>query len=142
MKTNKKCDPSLQYVKVKVTQLCLTLCDPMDYIVHGVQYSGLYSRSGPFSSAGDLPNPGIESRSPTLHVHSLPAEPQGTPKNTGEGSLSLLQWIFLTQELNRGLLHYRQILYQLSYEGSPMREAMREAFTAYKALMLGLNIYI
>ena len=35
------------------------------------------------------------------------------------GSLSLLQWIFLTQELNQGLLHCRQILYQLSYQGSP-----------------------
>ena len=31
------------------------------------------------------------------------------------GRLSLLQQIFLTQELNRGLLHCRQILYQLSY---------------------------
>ena len=28
----------------------------------------------------------------------------------------LLQGIFPTQELNLGLLHYRQILYQLSYE--------------------------
>jgi len=35
------------------------------------------------------------------------------------GSLSLLQGIFLTQELNWGLLHCRQILYQLSYEGNP-----------------------
>ena len=34
-------------------------------------------------------------------------------------SLSLLQWIFLTQELNWGFLHCRQILYQLSYQGSP-----------------------
>ena len=34
------------------------------------------------------------------------------------GSLSLLQWIFLTQELNRGLLHCRRTLY-LSYQGSP-----------------------
>ena len=49
----------------------------------------------------------------------LPAEPQGKPKNTGVGSLSLLQGIFLTQELNRGLLHCRQIVYQLSYHGSP-----------------------
>ena len=39
-------------------------------------------------------------------------------KNTGVGSLSLLQQIFLTQELNRGLLHCRRILYQLSYQGS------------------------
>ena len=36
-------------------------------------------------------------------------------QNTGVGSLSLLQGIFLTQELNWGLLHCRQILYQLSY---------------------------
>ena len=35
------------------------------------------------------------------------------------GSLSLLQWIFPTQELNRGFLHCRQILYQLSNQGSP-----------------------
>ena len=34
------------------------------------------------------------------------------------GSLSLLQQVFLTQELNQGLLHCRQILYQLNYEGS------------------------
>ena len=34
--------------------------------------------------------------------------------NTGVGSLSLLQWAFPTQELNRGLLHCRQILYHLS----------------------------
>ena len=36
-------------------------------------------------------------RSPTLQADSLPAEPQGKPKNTGVGSLSLLQQIFLTQ---------------------------------------------
>ena len=37
-------------------------------------------------------------------------------KNTGVGSLSLLQGIFLTQELNQCLPHCRQILYQLSYQ--------------------------
>ena len=36
------------------------------------------------------------------------------------GSLSLLQWIFPTREPNWGLLHFRWILYQLSYEGSPL----------------------
>ena len=35
-------------------------------------------------------------------------------------AFSLLQQIFLTQELNQGLLHGRQILYQLSYQGSPI----------------------
>ena len=40
-------------------------------------------------------------------------------QNTGIGSLSPLQQIFPTQEVNRGLLHCRWILYQLSYQGSP-----------------------
>ena len=50
------------------------------------------------------------------HRHS----PWNSPgQNTGLGSLSLLQGIFPTQGSNPGLLHYRQILYQLSYKGSP-----------------------
>ena len=99
-----------------------------------------------FPSPGDLPSPEIDSRSPTLQVDSLPAEPPGKPKNTGVGSLSLLQgtfptqesnWglgkpknteggslsllqgIFQTQESNWGLQHWRWILYHLSYKGSP-----------------------
>ena len=43
-------------------------------------------------------------------------EPQEKPKNTGVGSLSLLQWIFLAQESTWGLLHCKQILYRLSYK--------------------------
>ena len=54
-----------------------------------------------------------------INMVSLPAEPQGKPKNSGVSSLSLLQGIFPTQESNWGLLHCRWILYQLSYEGSP-----------------------
>ena len=48
------------------------------------------------SLPGDLPNPGIEPRFPTLQMDSSPAEPQGKPKNTGAGSLSLLQGLFPT----------------------------------------------
>ena len=51
-------------------------------------------------------------------MDSLPADPQGKLENTGVGSLSFLQGIFLTQELNQGLLHCRWILYQLSYQRS------------------------
>ena len=72
------------------------------------------------SSSRDLPNPGIEPRSPALQEDSLPSEPPGKPKNTGVGSLSILPGIFMTQELNRSLLHCRRILYQLSYQGSPL----------------------
>ena len=64
-------------------------------------------------------NPGIEPKSPALQVDSLPAEPQGKPKNTRVGSLSLLQGIFPTHKSKWGLLHFRWILYQLSYQGSP-----------------------
>ena len=59
-----------------ITQLCLTLCDPMD---------------SPRSSPG---------------------------KNTGVGSLSLLQGIFPPQGSNPGLPHCRRILYKLSHKGS------------------------
>ena len=48
-----------------------------------------------------------------MQADSLPAVPPGKPKNTRVGSLSLLQQIFPTQESNLGLLHCRQILYQL-----------------------------
>ena len=50
-----------------------------------------------FPSPGNLPNAGIEPRSPTLQADSLPAEPSGNPKNTGMGSLSVLQQILPTQ---------------------------------------------
>ena len=73
----------------------------------------------PFPSPGGLPNPGIEPWSPAFQADPLPVEPQGKPKNTGVGILFLLQCIFPTQELNWGLLHCRQILYQLSSQGSP-----------------------
>ena len=54
-----------------------------------------------------------------MQADSLLAEPPGEPKNTGVGSLPLLQGIFLTQESNQGLLHCRWIPCQLSYQGSP-----------------------
>ena len=64
-------------VKVKVAQLCLTLCDPRDYPVHGnLQARILEWVDFPFSR-GPSPNPGIKPRSPALQVDSLPAEPQG-----------------------------------------------------------------
>ena len=57
---------------------------------------------------------------PALQAESLPFESPGKPKHTGMGSLSLLQGIFPTQELNQGLPHCRPILYQLSYQESPV----------------------
>ena len=104
-------------VCVKVTQLCPTLCDPMDCPWNSpCQNTGVGSLS---LLQENLPNPGIKPRSSTLQADSIPAELPGKPKNTGEGSQCLLQQILPTQESNQGLLHCRQILYQLSYQGSP-----------------------
>ena len=44
-----------------------------------------YWSGQPFPSPGDLPNPGIEPRSPALQTDSLQSEPPGKPKNTAVG---------------------------------------------------------
>ena len=86
----------------------------MDYTVHEILQARILKWVA-VPSPGNLPDPGMELGSPALQADSLPAEPQGKPKHTGVGCLSLLQQIFPTQEWNRGLLHCRQILYQLIY---------------------------
>ena len=66
-------------VKLKVSQLCLTFWDPMDYTVHGILQARILVWVGsPFSRGSSQP-----------------------------------------QRSNPGLLHFRQILYQLSHQGSP-----------------------
>ena len=111
-------------MKVKVTESCPTLCDPMDYRLPGSSVHWIFQARilvwVAFPPPGDLPDPGIKPRSPTLQVNSLPAEPPGKPKNIGVGNLSLLQRIFLTQELNPRLQHCGWFLYQLSYQGYHM----------------------
>ena len=57
--------------------------------------------------------------SDSLRPHGLCSPWNSLGQNTGGGSLSLLQGIFLTQGLNPGLSHCRRILYQLSHKGSP-----------------------
>ena len=63
--------------------------------------------------------------SDSLRPHELPSPCNFPGQNTGMGSLSLLQGIFPTQELNWGLLHCRGILYQLSYQGSPGKNILQ-----------------
>ena len=78
-----------------VTQSCPTFCDPMDCSPQGSSIHGILQgrivELVTFPSPGNLPNPGIKPRSPTLQADSLLAEPQGKPKNSGMGSLSILQ---------------------------------------------------
>ena len=128
---------TLQYLSISFTESdrslsCVWLCDPMDYTVHGIlQARMLEWVASPFSRGSSQPRDWP--RSPALQVHSLPAEPQGKPKNTGVSILSLLQWIFMTQESNWGLLHCRRILYQLSYWGSPNRSLLMIYILTLKA---------
>ena len=103
---------------------CPTLCNPLDCSppgssVHGDSPGKITGVGCHALLQGNLPNPGIEPRSPALQADSLPSEPPRKPKNTGVGSLYLLQGIFPTQESNPGLLHCGQILYELCHKGSP-----------------------
>ena len=63
-------------MKMKITQSYLTLCDPMDYTVHGILQARILEWVAfPFSR--DHPKPGIEPNSPALQADSLPAEAPG-----------------------------------------------------------------
>ena len=72
--------------------------------------------------AGGLDGKESESRSVisnSLRLHGLYSPWNSPGQNSGVGSCSLLQGIFPTQGSNPGLLHCRQILYQLNHQGSP-----------------------
>ena len=107
-------------MKVNCAQSCPTLCDPMEYTVHGILQARIlewvafhFSRGS--SQLRDWPQ--------VSHIAGgffTSWETREAP-NTGVSSLSLLHQIFLTQGSNQGLLHCRWILYQLSYQGSPWR---------------------
>ena len=62
------------------------------------------------SSRGSSP-PRDQTQVSQLQENPLLSELSVKPMSTGVGSLSLLRGILLTQELNRGLLRYGQILY-------------------------------
>ena len=57
--------------------------------------------------------------SDSLQPHGLYSPWNSPSQDYGVSSLSLLQGIFSTQASNPGLPYCRQILYQLSHEGSP-----------------------
>ena len=83
-------------MKVKVAQSSPTLCNPMDSTVQGILQARILEWVAfPFSSGPFQPG----DQTQVFHITgcSLPAEPQGKPKNIRVGSLSLLQQIFPTQ---------------------------------------------
>ena len=89
--------PLIVWSEVQVAQLCLTLCDPIYYTVHGILQARILEWVAfPFSRGSSQ----HRERTQVSRIAALPAEPQGKPKDTGVGSLSLLQQIFPTQESN------------------------------------------
>ena len=86
-------------VKVKFAQWYPTFCDHMDHMVHGILQARILEGSLSLLLGSSQPRDRTQV-SHTLQADSLPAEPPGKPKNTGVGSLSLLQQIFPTQESN------------------------------------------
>ena len=100
---------------MKVTQSCLTLCDPMDCTVPEIFQARILEWVAlPFCRGSSQPKDRTQVSCITGGFFTN-REPQGKPKNTGVGNLALLQRIFPTQEANQGPLHCRQILYQLSF---------------------------
>ena len=93
-----------------------------------VYWSGL-----PCPSPGNLPNPWIKPKSPALQEDSLTSEPAGKPKNTGVCSLSLPPGDLADPGINQSLLHCKRILYQLSYQGSPLSGILEFKPKSYQA---------
>ena len=102
-----------EYLKVKVTQLFPTLCDPMDCIVHGILYVRILEWvSFPFSRGFSQPR----DWSQVFHIAGIFFTSWAT-RNTWMHCNSFIQEIFLTQGSNPPLLHCRQILCLLSHWG-------------------------
>ena len=81
----------------KSLQSCQTLCDPMGPNIAKVPLCIGFSRqeywSGfPCPPPEDLPNPGIESRSPALQSDSCPSEPPGKPLVSYSGQKKCPTW--------------------------------------------------
>ena len=88
----------------------------MDCIVHGILQARILEWVAfPFSRGSSQPR----DQTQVSHIAGgfFTSWATRETKNTRVGSLSLLQQIFPTQELNQGLLHCRCILYQLNCEG-------------------------
>ena len=67
--------------------------------VHGIFQARIYWSGLPFPSPGDLPNPGMEPRSPALQTDALLSEPLGKPRTRGSKHQRSLQEIIRRQTI-------------------------------------------
>ena len=108
-------------VKVRVTQSCPTLCDPMDYIVHAIfQARILKWVAFPFSR--DLPKPGNEPRPPVLQADSLPAH-KGSSGDREGGGVAMV--IYMTKHSKISLFY--SILPVSICDGNKMLKKLEES---------------
>ena len=101
---------------VLVTQLCPTLCKPMDYNPPGslsMEFSRQEYWSGwPFPSPRELPKPGIKPRSPALQADSLLSEPQEVFTSViktfkeGEKRMKEKAWVVSSRNLDEGFFFF------------------------------------
>ena len=76
----------------------------MDYTVHAILQARILQRVAvPFSKGSSQPRDGTQAS--RIAGGFFTSWATGKPKETGVGSLSLLQQIFLTQKSNQGLPH-------------------------------------
>ena len=105
-------------VKAKVVQLCPTLCEP-HRLVHGILQARILEWVAFLFSRGSS-QPRDQTQVSHIADGFFTSWATGKSKSTRVSSLSLLQEIFPTQESNWYFLRCRWILYQLSYQGSPL----------------------
>ena len=111
------CGAIISNIKWKSLSHIRLFATPSTYTAHEILQARILEWVAfPFSRGSSQPRYWTQV---SLTAYSFPAKPQGKPKNTGVGDLSLLQQIFQTQESNQNLLQCRWIFYQLSYQGSP-----------------------
>ena len=91
----------LSTVGVSLSQSCLTLCDPMHSTIHGILQTRILEWVAfPFSRGSSQPRD--RTQVSCIAGGFFTNWVTGKPKNTGVGSLSLIQGIFPTRELNQG----------------------------------------
>ena len=133
---------------MKVTQPCLTLCDPLYSPWNSPGQNTGVGRC--FFLQGDLPNPGIKPRSPALQADSLPAESPGKPKGRRLSDKELMFKLWCWRRLLRVPWTARRsnqsILEEINRENSLERLMLKLQYFGYlmqrpnslkKTLMLG-----
>ena len=106
-------------MKLKLLSHVQLFVTPMDYTACGILQARILEWVAvPFSRGSSQ----LRDQTQVFHIAGWFFTSWATreAQETGVGSLTILQRIFLTQESNQGLLHCRWILYQLNYQGRPL----------------------